>query len=185
MTQAGTMDLGGSARARQGGGRWPFVVWTLVVVVATIAAVWFASSAGLVGGTTAKPSADRAYDAIEAQRGAATLSSDRIQYLNGILDRAHATPYALTLSSERSQALNAYLNGILDRAHATPYAGTTVTLSVERSQYLNAIVDRAHATPYAGDAARLPLTATSGTFHPGNPADQAMAPTKRDRVGGP
>ena len=157
MTQAGTMDLGGSARARQGGGRWPFVVWTLVVVVATFAAVWFASSAGLVGGTTAKPSADRAYDAIEAQRGAATLSSDRIQYLNGILDRAHATPYA----------------------------GTTVTLSVERSQYLNAILDRAHATPYAGDAARLPLTATSGTFHPGNPADQAMAPTKRDRVGGP
>jgi hypothetical protein len=123
MAQAGTMDLGGSARAKQSGSRWPVAALTLVVVVvATIAAVWFASSAGLVGGTSAKPAADRSYDAIEAQRGTVVLSSERSQYLNGILDRAHATPYAggaVTLSSERSQ----YLNGILDRAHATPYAG--------------------------------------------------------------
>jgi hypothetical protein len=159
MAQAGTMDLGGSARAKQSGSRWPVVVLTLVVVVATIAAVWFAASAGLVGGTSAKPAADRSYDAIEAQRGTVALSSERSQYLNGILDRAHATPYAggaVTVSS--SQALNAYLNGILDRAHATPYAG---------------------------DGARLPLIATSGTFHPGKEADQLMAQAKRDRVGGP
>jgi hypothetical protein len=180
MTQAGTMDLGGSARAKQSGSRWPVVVLTLVVVVATMAAVWFASSADIVGGTSAKPAADRSYDAIEAQRGAVTLSGDRSQYLNGILDRAHATPYAATLSSERSRAFNAHLDGILDRAHATPYSGP-VTLSTERSQYLNSILDRAHATPYTGEVARL-VVATSGTFHAGNPvATQA----KRDRVGGP
>jgi hypothetical protein len=161
MTQAGTMELGGNARAKQGGGRWPLVVWTLIVVVATIAAVWFASSAGLVGGTSAKPAADRSYDAIEAQRGAITLSSDR----------------------------NAYLNDILDRAHAAPYAGTAVTLSDERSQYLNGILDRAHATPYVGVAVQANtaphISATSGTFLPGEEADQLMTQFKRDRVGGP
>jgi hypothetical protein len=177
------MDLGGNARAKQSGGRWPFVVWTLVVVVATMAAVWFASSAGIVGGTSAKPAADRSLDAIEAQRGAATLSSDRSQYLNGILDRAHATPYAATQSSDRSQVLNAYLNGILDRAHATPYSGP-VALSTERSLYLDGILDRAHAAPYVGEGAQL-LVATSGTFHPGKSADQTLTQAKRDRVGGP
>jgi hypothetical protein len=183
MTQAGTMDMGGSARAKQSGSRWPIVVWTLVVVVATIAAVWFASSAGIVGGTSAKPAADRSFDAIEAQRGAVTLSSERSQYLDGILDRAHAAPYAATLSSERSQALTTYLDGILDRAHATPYSGP-VALSSERSRYLDGILDRAHAAPYAGDTAQL-LVATSGTFHPGTPAVQLVAPAMRDRVGGP
>jgi hypothetical protein len=128
------MDLGGSAQAKQSGRRWPVVVLTLVVVVATIAGVWLASSAGLAGGTSAKPAADRSYDAIEAQRGAVTLSSDR------------------------SQALTDHLNGILDRAHATPYAGEVV---------------------------RLPLSATSGTFHAGTEGDQHMAQAKRDRVGGP
>ena len=158
MTQAGTMELGGNARAKQGGGRWPLVVWTLIVVVATIAAVWFASSAGLVGGTSAKTAADRSYDAIEAQRGATTLSSDR----------------------------NAYLNDILDRAHAAPYAGTAVTLSSERSQYLNGILDRAHATPYVVQTNTAPhISSTSGTFLPGEEADQLMTQFKRDRVGRP
>ena len=115
MAHSGTMDLGGSAQAKQSGSRWPVVMLTLVVVVATIAAVWFASSAGLVGGTSA----------IEAQRDAITLSSD--EYLDGILDRAHATPYAVTLSSDE------YLDGILDRAHATPYAGDAVRLPLKRA----------------------------------------------------
>ena len=119
MAHAGTMDLGGSAQAKQSGSRWPVAVLTLIVVVATIAAVWFASSAGLVG-RSGKPAADRSgYDAIEAQRGAATLSSVPDQagnaYLDGILDQVHAAPYTVALSTD------AELNNILDHAHAAPY----------------------------------------------------------------
>jgi hypothetical protein len=97
MTQAGTMDLGGSAQSKQSGSPWGAIALTLAVVVAMIGAVGFALSAGLVGGTSAKPAADRSYDAI--------------------LDKAHATPYA------RGAALSTdeYLNSILDRAHATPF----------------------------------------------------------------
>lgn len=183
MAHAGTIDLGTQRNAKtgSGGSRWQAVGLILVGAVAAIGIVWFASSAGLVGGTAAKPAADRSYDAIEAQRGAVTLSSDRSRaldaYLTGILDRAHATPYAgeaVTLSGDE------YLNGILDRAHATPYA---VTMSYDA--YLNGILDGAHATPYAGEAAQLPFIATSGTFHPSKDAAQQLAQGTRDRVGGP
>jgi hypothetical protein len=159
MAHAGTM-VGGSAQTKQSGRPWPAITLAVAVVVATIAGVWLASSAGLVGGT-AKPAADRSMDQIEAQRGAIVLSGDRSlaydQYLNGILDGAHATPYvaAVTLSSHDIRALNARLDAILDGAHATPYVG---------------------------DAPGLPFSATSGTFHPGKPADQ---PATRDRIGGP
>ena len=93
MAHAGTMDLGKNAQAKQKGSRWPAIALAAAVAVATIAGVWLASSAGLVGGT-AKPAADR----IEAQTGAATLSSDA--YLNGILDRAHAAPYAAVVGQQ-------------------------------------------------------------------------------------
>jgi hypothetical protein len=162
MAHAGTM-VGGSAQTKQSGRPWPAIALTLAVVVAMIGAVWFATSAGLAGGT-AKPVADRSYDQIEAQRGAFAPTGDRSlafdQYLNGILDGAHATPYvgAVVLSSHAKRALDRYLNGILDGAHATPYAGETVS---------------------------LPFSATSGTFHPGRPADHVTAPATRDQVGGP
>jgi hypothetical protein len=64
------MDLGRNAQTKQSGSRFPAILLTLAVVVATIAAVWFASSAGLIRGTATKPAADRSYDPIEAQRGA-------------------------------------------------------------------------------------------------------------------
>ena len=122
MAHTGTMGLGESGQTKRSGARsWPAIALALVVAVALIGVIWFASSAALVGGTAAKPAEDRSHDQIEAQRRAVTLSSDRSpaldEYLNGILDRAHATPYAVTLSTDE------YLNGILDRAHATPYAG--------------------------------------------------------------
>ena len=75
MAHAGTM-MGGSAQTKQGGSPWPAIALTIAVIVATVAGVWLASSAGLVRGT-AKPAAGQAYD----------------QYLNGVLDRAHAAPY--------------------------------------------------------------------------------------------
>ena len=67
------------------------------------------------------PAADHSYDQIEAQRGAVTLSTDA--YLNGILDKAHATPYihGPALSTDE------YLNNVLDRAHATPFTTGAVT----------------------------------------------------------
>ncbi len=144
MAHAGTI-LGGSAQTKQGGSPWPAVALTFAVVVATVAGVWLASSAGLVGGT-AKPAADRSYDQIEAQRGAVVLSTDA--YLNAILDKAHAAPYA----GRGPLSTDAYLNGILDRAHATAFTSGAATVSIADSQaaYLNAILDKAHAAPYAG-----------------------------------
>ncbi len=161
MAHAGTM-VGGGAQTKQSGTAWPAIALAVAVAVATIAGIWLASSAGLVGGT-AKPAADRSYDQIEAQRGAFAPMGDR------------------------SLAYDRYLNGIVDGAHAAPYAGPVVLSSHEMralNEHLNAILDGAHATPYVGDAPGLPFSATSGTFHPGKPADQ-VAPAKRDRVGGP
>jgi len=157
MAHAGTM-VGGSAQTKQSRTPWAAIALTFAVVVAAIAGVWLASNAGFMSGA-AKPVADRSYDQIEAQRGVIALSGDYNAYLNGILDGAHAAPYvaAVTLSSD-TQAMNEYLNNILDRAHAKPYAG---------------------------DPAKLPQSATSGTFHPGKEAAQAAAQPKRDRVGGP
>ena len=110
MAHAGTM-VGGSAQTRQSGSPWAAIALALAVVVAAIAGVWLASSAGLVGGT-AKP-ADRSYDQIEAQRG------------------------AITLSGGSSQAYDEQLNGILDRAHAAPYVGAAVTLTGDDTRVLN------------------------------------------------
>ena len=73
MAHAGTMDLGRNAQAKPSGNPWP-LIGLAVAAVAIIAAVWFASSAGLVGGQLAAKPADRTYDAIEAQRGAVSLS---------------------------------------------------------------------------------------------------------------
>jgi hypothetical protein len=176
MAHAGTM-VGGSAQTKPSGSPWPAVALAIAVAVATIAGVWLASSASHVGGA-AKPAADRSYDQIEAQRGAVVLSSNSTsaEYLDGILDRAHATPYVgpVVLSSHQLRGLNAYLNGILDRAHATPYAGDAPGLPFSATS----------GTFHPGKPAE-PLSATSGTFHPGKPADQVMAPATRDRVGGP
>ena len=136
MAHAGTM-VGGSAQTKQSGRPWPAIALAVAVVVATIAGVWLASSAGLVGGT-AKPAADRSMDQIEAQRGAITLSGGSSQAyderLNGILDGAHAAPYAaaVTLSSHDIRALNARLDAILDGAHATPYVGRRARAPLQR-----------------------------------------------------
>ena len=172
MTQAGTIDLGGSAQSKQGGSPWAAFALTMALALAMIGAVWFASNAGLVGGTAAKPVADRAYDQIEAQRGAAAVSTDA--YLNGILDRAHATPYA----GSAALSTDEYLNGILDRAHATPYAGGPVACHPARHRAVpcHAVaggpVMRApqrrltvRMSRRTGSAVTLPPSATSGTFH--------------------
>lgn len=69
MAQAGTMDLGRKAQAKPSGNPWP-AVGLVIVVFAIVAAVWFVSGAGLVGGTlSAKPAAELNYDQIQAQRG--------------------------------------------------------------------------------------------------------------------
>ena len=174
MAHAGTM-VGGSAQTKQSGSPWAAIALAAAVVVATIAGVWLASSAGLVGGT-AKPAADRSYDQIEAQRG------------------------AITLSGGSSQAYDERLNGILDGAHAAPYVAAAVTLtgddsraSTRSSVSSTGRMQRRRGAGHASSATSgtfhpaLPIqpSATSGTFHPGKPADQVMAPAKRDRVGGP
>jgi len=148
--------VGGSAQTKQSGTPWAAIALTFAVIVAAVAGVWLASSTSRAGGV-ATPVADRAYDRIQTPGGASVLSADRSAYLNGILDKAHAAPYVApaTLST---QAMNEYLNSILDRAHTRPFAG---------------------------DPAKLPQSATSGTFHPGKEAAQAAAQPKRDRVGGP
>ena len=149
MAHAGTM-VGGSAQTKQSGSPWPAIALAVAVVVAMIAGVWLASSAGLVGGT-AKPAADRSFDQIEAQRGAITQS----------LDRSRA-------------AYDEKLSAILDGAHAAPYVAAAVTLPDNRP------VDapRLRSRPSARSAG-LPtrrgyaIAAQSGTvtLHPVTPAD--------------
>ena len=171
MAHAGTM-VGGSAQTKQSGSPWTAIALAAAVVVATIAGVWLASSAGLVGGT-AKP-ADRSYDQIEAQRGAITLSGGSSQaydeHLNGILDRAHAAPFvaaAVTLTGDDTRANEKF--SLFDRAHAAPFAGPAVT----------PLPSATSGTFHPGKVADDQLSATSGTFHPGKPADQVMAPAER------
>ena len=157
MAHAGTM-LGGSAQTKQSGRPWPAIALAVAVAVATVAGVWLASSAGLVGGT-AKPAADRSYDQIEAQRG------------------------AIMQLGELSLANDQRLNAILDKAHAAPYVGGAVTLTGDDTRVLNEkflLFDRAHAAPYVGGATTPLPSATSGTFHPGKAADdQVMTQPKR------
>ena len=177
MAHAGTM-VGGSAQTKQSGSPWAAIAMAAAVVVATIAGVWLASSAGLVGGT-AKPAADRSMDQIEAQRGAITLSGGSSQaydeQLNGILDRAHAAPYvaaAVTLTGDDTRANEKF--SLFDRAHAAPYVGAAVMLTGNDTRTLNEkflLFDRAHAAPFAGPAVTPLPSATSGTFHPGKVAD--------------
>jgi len=155
MAHAGTM-VGGSAQTKQSGSELATIALAVAVVVATIVGVWLASSASRVGST--KPAADRSYDQIEAQRG------------------------AITLAGGSSQAYAEKLNNILDGAHAAPYAAAAVTLTGNDSRVLNekfSLFERARATA-AGPAVTLPLSATSGTFHPGKVADdQVMTQPKR------
>jgi len=83
MAHAGTIDLGKErqAKAAPGGGGMLAVGLTVVIAVATIAAVWFATSSGLKSGTTtAKPVEDHRFDQIELRRGALTLGSARGDY---------------------------------------------------------------------------------------------------------
>ena len=168
MAHAGTIGLGGSAQTKQSGRFWSAIALTLALVLAMIGAVWFASSAGLMGGTAAKPVEDRSYDKIEAQRGAIPLSTDA--YLNSILDKAHAAPYA----GVAALSTDAYLNGILDRAHATPYVGA-VTLPPSSTS----------GTFHAGKVT-LPRSRTPLTFHAGKAADdQIIVPVDRPGVSGP
>lgn len=184
MAHAGTM-VGGSAQTKQSGSPWPAMALIVAVLIATIAGVWLASSAGRVGGT-ATPAANLSYDryldsvldrahAAPYTGAAVAPSSDRGLYLNGILDGAHAAPYAQSYDAylnsvldrahaapftgdPAAQARSAYLNGILDGAHAAPYAGGA---ALWYDSYLNGILDRAHAAPFTGDAVARPLGTTS------------------------
>jgi len=94
MSHAGTMDLGGSAQAKQGS-PWLAVAMIIAIAVATVVATSVASSAGHVNGI-AKPAtvtyvnryglpsvADRSYDQIEAQRGAITLPLNQVVHRGG------------------------------------------------------------------------------------------------------
>ena len=205
MAHAGTM-VGGSAQTKQNGSPWTAIALTVAVVVAAIAGVWLAASAGLVGGT-AKPAADRSYDQIEAQRGAITLSGGSSQAyderLNGILDKAHAAPYvggAVTLpdnlSTRRGYAIAAQPGAVTlpdnlstRRGYAIAAQPGAVTLpdnlSTRRGYAIAAqpgavtLPDNLSTRRGYAIAATLPLSATSGTFHAGWEANQVTVQPKR------
>ena len=159
MAHAGTM-VGGSAQTKQTGSPWAAIALAAAVVVAAIAGVWLASSAGLVGGT-AKPVADRSYDQIEAPptiapppafvcRPALAFTS-----VGNITGSFNATSNVLTLTGNDTRTLNEKFL-LFDRAHAAPFAGPAVT--------------------------PLP-SATSGTFHPGKAADDQVVTQPKRTIG--
>src|SRR5215510_3820182 len=136
MAHAGTMDLGQNVQAKPNGNPWP-LLGLAVAVVAIIAAVWFASSAGLVGGQLAAKPADRSYDAIEAQRGAMLLVTDR----NYDAIEAHrvalgvAAPVCRSFSPTSGQAFNVSCSA---QAAAAAAAASCGAISVATGFTLNA-----------------------------------------------
>jgi hypothetical protein len=177
MTHTGTMDLGGKARTRQGGGRWLTTMLALAVVVATISAIWFASRAGVVGGTATKPAVDRSFDQIEAQRGAIALSTDRNADLNRILDGAHAKPFVATMPSDIASARRGYAVEVQPIvAVRLPALVLPDNVSTVRRGYAAAAEAAVNLPirrrPHSG--AITPSSSTSSTFHPGKAADDLV-----------
>jgi len=124
MAHAGTpTDLAKQPATSTANGRWQVLIVAIVLVAlgATVGIVGTRLAAKSAVSPAVIPAADHNLDQIEAQRGAVTLSTDA--YLNGILDKAHATPYihGPALSTDE------YLNNVLDRAHATPFTTGAVT----------------------------------------------------------
>jgi hypothetical protein len=202
MSHAGTMDLGGSARTKQSGSPWLAVALILAVTVAAIGAVWFASSAGLVG-SAAKPAADRSYDAIEAQRGAVVVTTTAGLMTGKAADDISMARGAAYDQIEAFRGLAA--QSLAATAKAGGAAGTDIPFA--RGYAYNQVLERAALIEQAQlaaqqDVSRLPFLVTtapvapeltSGTFHvdhsgyitPLGNLTTIDNPAKRDRVGGP
>jgi hypothetical protein len=173
MTHAGTMDLGRNAQTKQSGSRLPAVMLTLAVVVAAIAAVWFASSAGLVGGTATKPAG-----VIAAQTGAKSLP-DNLSARRGYPIAAQPAAIALpdNLSARRGYAAVAVTSPInlwSWRGHAAGAVTLPDNLSVRRGYAIEAqpsaikLPDNLSLRGgYWVQIAAPSFSATSGTFHLG------------------
>ena len=95
MAHAGTpTDLAKQPATSTPNGLWQALLVAVVLVALVAGMVIVGTSLAARGAVSpaAIPAANHSYDQIEAQRGTATLSMD--EYLNGILDRAHAAPFA-------------------------------------------------------------------------------------------
>jgi hypothetical protein len=162
MSHAGTMDLGRSAQTKQSGSPWLAVALILVVAVAAIGAVWFASSAGLVGGTT-KPESVTYVN----RYGPPALPND-LSVRRGYAIGAQPTVIALPndLSVRRGYAIGAQPTVIalpndlsVRRGYAVGAQPTVIALPNDLS------VRRGYALE---DAASFDqVSVTSGTFHIG------------------
>src|SRR5262245_11853933 len=189
MAHAGTMDLGQNVQSKPNGNPWP-LLGLAVAVVAIIAAVWFASSAGLVGGQLAAKPADRSYDAIEAQRGALALSTDRgydaIEAQRGTVAgrvqvcRAISPTTGFTVNAACTTADAAYVQATVNGGwSAAQYDVTRMIYLAPATKIAEPALDfKAAKLLAAAKAAQGAVVAPgttvpslpSGTFHAGNPA---------------
>ena len=175
MAHAGTIDLGRRQQAKPafGGSRLPVVILIVAIAVATVAAVWFATSAGN-GTLGAKPAVDRSYDQIEAQRGAAVQTSSGTTYEQFLSQHDIA---GLTTEASAAATYEQFL-----AQHDIAGLSFQPSTGASYEQFLA-----------QHDIARLPFQMTSGvrpmtsgTFHVNSAADPAVStPVTRDRVGGP
>ena len=198
MAHSGTIDLG--RQAKPASGRNPWQAGLALVAIAAIAVVYLATAYGLTGSNlAAKPAADRAYDQIEAQRGAVTLpatdsSYNLVEKLRGmgVIPTAAAAaaaagwsaaqydvarmPYAVTTGATRITSF--------DFKVGTPVTDGPITVTKSVTQLSSGTFHI--GTPVTDGPVTAPTKGasqmTSGTFHAGTPV---QAPIKRDRVGGP
>jgi hypothetical protein len=200
MAHAGTMDLGQSAKAARGGNPWLVLAVIGAIMVATIAAVWFTSGAGLkTSSALSRPAVDDTFP-IEAQRGLVTAAGDRsfdqIEAQRGLVtaagDRSFDQIENFRIAAGRGPLVTDY--ALSQKLHDGIPAGSVVaggTVVVGPGDYTYAQLQQMHVVATAPTA-----SATSGTFHAGQvrtvepitllPGITTIDnPVKRDRVGGP
>jgi hypothetical protein len=208
MAHAGTMDLGQTKRTARGGNPWLAVAVIVAIMVATVAAVWFTSGAGLTTSSAlnARPAPDRSYDQIEAQRGLVVTAGDRgfdqIEKLRinagrgPLVDESYNQIEKLRLGPVPGAGrFDAYDNTEKIRgavpATVTPRPFDYMYPPVSQLPAAAAGTHRMGPGDYDYEQIQLingattaPTSSmTSGTFHAGNGTAPA-APEKRDRVGG-
>jgi hypothetical protein len=225
MAHAGTMGLGQSTKAARSGNPWLVVAVMVAIVVATLG-VWFATGSGLTTSSalTGRPAADDRIDMLRIAAGRGPLVDDSYNATEDTLggnarrgplpddsyNAIETLPGTVAVPVSPSSVVIgpgdytfAQLQQMGAVSRPTSFAGNPAAAIVP-----GAVISGGSAVVVPGAYSYLQLqqmhlsasgptiSATSGTFHVGNPqvADPIAPlqgiktidnPVKRDRVGGP
>jgi hypothetical protein len=202
------MDLGQNTKAARGGNPW-LVLAVMVAIVAATLAVWFATGSGLAtsGALTGRPAAgdvrgplvDDSYNAIEDVPGAAVrgpLIDDSYNAIQEPRLQVGRGPVEFDWYDQIEKPLGGAATSFAGNPAAAVVPGSVITggsAVLVPGAYSYVQLQQMHL---GATAPTITISATSGTFHAGNPqAAEPIAPlqglktidnpVKRDRVGGP